>query len=109
MVSTIQLTNLLLNKTIRTMTKTEIFNVTENLVGYRFKSLDKVNERLSKDFGCKLKAFEYEREDCVKRDMPDLDDQLACAIEHEQIDLDLYYIKDNGNRYYITEVCFNYF
>ena len=85
----------------------DIINLTESLVFSRFTE-EELNARLSKDFDCEVKVSKYEREDCVKRDMPNLDDQLICEITSQKIDLDIYYFIDNGNRYYITEVCFNY-
>ncbi len=91
------------------MTNQDIINKTESLVGCRF-TTPELNKKLSQLFGCKVKVSDYEREECVKKDLPNLDDQLIASIENElvQFDLDLYYLRDNGGRFYITEVCFNY-
>ena len=94
------------------MNHTEIFELTESLVGNRY-TIESLNKQLSKTFNCDADVSEYEREECVKQDLPTLDDQLIVSIENkdgktEYFDLDLYYIKDKANRYYITEVCFNY-
>jgi hypothetical protein len=91
------------------MTNQDIINKTESLVHLRFTE-EELNEKLSQMFGCNAIVSEYEREECVKKDLPDLDNQLIVAIENELVsfDLDLYYIKDNGDKFYITEVCFNY-
>ena len=91
------------------MTNQDITNKTESLVGGRFTTTD-LNKKLSQLFGCKVQVSDYEREECVKKDLPNLDDQLIASVENElvQFDLDLYYLRDNSGRFYITEVCFNY-
>lgn len=91
------------------MTHQDIINKTESLVHSRF-TQSELNAKLSQIFGCKARVSDYEREECVKTELPNLDDQLIVSIENEvvQFDLDLYYLMDNGGRFYITEVCFNY-
>jgi len=93
------------------MTDTEINNKLESLVGARF-TQEKLNKKLNQLFGCTVEVFEYNREPEVDRDIPGLDDQLLFLIENLsinlRIDVDLFYLKDNSNRYYITETCFNH-
>ena len=91
------------------MTNQDITNKTESLVGARFTTHD-LNKKLSQLFGCKVKVSDYEREECVKEELPNLDDQLITSVENELVkfDLDLYYLRDNGGKFYITEVNFNY-
>jgi hypothetical protein len=87
-------------------TKSEIHNIIENYVGYRFQSLETASIRLSKDFGYDLKVIETNVD---KEEQLDFDFQLGCAIEEEEVDITLFYLKDNGDRYLITEVSFNGF
>lgn len=81
----------------------------DTLVGERFTE-EELNARLSQLFGCEVKVEKYEREECVKREMPELDDQFLFNIENElvnlDIDVDLYYLVDNGGKFYITETNF---
>jgi hypothetical protein len=92
------------------MTNQDIINKTESLVGKRF-TTETLNAELSQRFSCVADVSKYEKEECVKKDLPDLDDQLIVSIENELVkfDLDLFYVIDNANRFLITEVCFNYY
>lgn len=93
------------------MTNQDINNKLESLVGGRYTE-QSLNAKLSQLFGCKVETSEYDKEECVKRDLPHLDEQLLFPIENDtiglQIDVDLFYLKDKANNYYITETCFNY-
>jgi hypothetical protein len=93
------------------MTGTEINNKLSILVGGRYTE-DGLNRVLSQFFDCSVKVVKYQREPEVDEDIPGLDDQFLFLIENKEIglrvDVDLFYIKDNGNRYYITETCFNH-
>jgi len=92
------------------MTKVEINEKLESLVFKRF-SKKELEKKLSKMFGTKVKVSEYKREECVKRDLPELDDQLLFEIninDETDIDVDLFYLKDNGKNYLITETNFEY-
>lgn len=81
----------------------------DSLVGSRF-TKEELNKTLSELFNCPVVVSEYEREECVKNDIPELDNQFLFEIAGEyEIDVDLYYIKDNGGLYYITETNFEYF
>ena len=87
----------------------EINKKLESLVGSRF-TKEALNEKLSELFNCPVVVSEYEREECVKNDIPELDDQFLFDIKGEyDIDVDLYYIKTNVGLYYITETNFEYF
>ena len=91
------------------MTNLEITKKLDTLVGDRFTE-EELNARLSQLFGCEVSVEKYEREECVKREIPDLDDQFLFNIENElvnlDIDVDLYYLIDKGGNYYITETNF---
>lgn len=93
------------------MTQTLIHQKVETLVGQRL-TKEEINVKLAQFFGGCPDVSEYEREECVKRDLPHLDNQLIVAIENDEaelyIDIDLYYLLDNSGKHYITEVCFNY-
>ena len=92
------------------MTSQDINNKLESLVGARFTE-EELNTKLSQLFGCDVKVAQYQREACVKKELPFLDDQLLFAIENEniglEIDVDLFYLFDKAGNYYITETCFN--
>ncbi len=91
------------------MNNTKINKKLESLVGSRFTELE-LNAKLTELFGVEVEVSKYEREECVKRELPDLDDQFLFTIENEEkkigIDVDLYYIIDNGKKFYITETNF---
>ena len=93
------------------MTQRLINQKVESLVGQRL-TKEEINVKLAQFFGGSPSVSEYEREECVKRDLPHLDNQLVASIENDEadlyIDIDLYYLLDNGGKHYITEVCFNY-
>ena len=86
------------------MRNSDINSKLETLVGVRF-TKEKLNERLSQLFGCTVEVAEYEREECVKQDLVELDDQFLFTIEN---DVDLFYLVDNGKNYYITETNFEH-
>ena len=87
----------------------EINKKLNSLVGSRF-TKEELNKKLSELFNCPVVVSEHEREECVKNNMPGLDDQFLFDIMGEyKIDVDLYYIKDNGGLYYITENNFEFF
>lgn len=88
------------------MKKQEINNKLESLVGGRFTE-EELNDILSLLFGCEVKVAQYQREACVKKELPFLDDQLLFEVEKENIDVDLFYLFDKAGKYYITETCFN--
>ena len=87
----------------------EINNKLESLLNNRY-SREELNNQLSQMFGFEVEVEEYERDEWVQNDVPDLDDQLLFSIENEKfnvnIDVDLYYLKCNGGKYYITETNF---
>ena len=91
------------------MKKLDITKKLDTLVGERFTE-EELNARLSQLFVCEVRVEKYEREECVKREMPDLDDQFLFNIENElvnlDVDVDLYYLVDNGGKFYITETNF---
>lgn len=93
------------------MTSQDINNKLESLVHNRF-TKEELNTKLSQLFGCKVEVAEYEREECVKQDLPELDNQLLFPIENKDInlylDVDLFYLTDNGNKLYITETNFEF-
>ena len=93
------------------MRNSDINSKLETLVGVRF-TKEKLNERLSQLFGCTVEVAEYEREECVKQDLVELDDQFLFTIENDiinlAIDVDLFYLVDNGKNYYITETNFEH-
>jgi len=86
------------------MTSQDINNKLESLVGNRFTE-EELNIKLSQLFGSDVKVEQYEREACVKKDLPFLDDQFLFCV-NDSFDVDLYYIVDNGGKYYITETNF---
>lgn len=91
------------------MNREDINRGLERLVGGRFTEKT-LNDKLSQMFNCDAKVSEYQREECVRRELPNLDEQLIVAIENDfiKIDVDLFYLKDKANNFYITETCFNY-
>ena len=104
------------------MTYQEINDKLNSLVGRRFYTdgrrqggclvVKDLNKTLSQMFDTKVKVgSKYERESCVKKDLPGLDDQFLFSIENAdiRIDVDLYYLKDNANHYYITETNFEFY
>lgn len=87
----------------------EINKKLNSLVGKRFTE-EGLNEELSRLFKCPVKVSKHEREECVKRDIPDLDDQFLFDIGGDyEIDVDIYYIIANGGLYYITETNFEFY
>ena len=101
---------IVLYKPIRNiMNNFEINNKLESLVHNRY-SKDELNKQLSQMFGCDVVVEEYDREECVKNDLPELDGQFLFTIDNINlaIDVDLYYLKDNNGNYYITETNFEY-
>jgi len=89
------------------LTNQDINSKLESLVGGRYYAKE-LNKKLSQLFGCNVEVAEYEREECVKKELPFLDNQLLFVINcNVRIDVDLFYLLDNGGKYYITETCFN--
>lgn len=92
------------------MTSQDINNKLESLLYNRF-TKDELNAKLSQLFGCEVEVAKHEREECVKEDLA-LDDQLLFSIENKDINLylevDLFYLTDNGNKLYITETNFKF-
>jgi hypothetical protein len=87
-------------------TQREINEKLESLVGNRF-TAEKLNKHLSQMFGVDVEISEHVREECTQLEIPDLDYQLLFSIG-DFIDVDLYYLRDNGGNYYITETNFEY-
>ena len=76
------------NKTDSMLTDKQISDKVESLVGCRFSEIE-LNKKLSQLFGCDVSVSEYEREECVKKDLPFLDNQLICEVSNS--DLNHYY------------------
>lgn len=93
------------------MNQTLINQKLETLVNSRL-TKDELTTQLTNFFGGRVEVFEYEREECVKNELPSLDEQLIASVNNDEInlhiDIDLYYLLDNGGKYYITETNFNY-
>jgi hypothetical protein len=77
----------------------------ETLVGMRFSSLDSIADVLKKTFGAiDPRVFESESERLESQDFC-LDASLDSRAEDgDYEDFVLWYLKDNDNNYYITEV-----
>jgi hypothetical protein len=74
----------------------------ENLVGLRYSSLEVMSKKLTSVFGEEIEVSESDAE--LTEEM---DNQLVFAMDESELDVDLYYLKDNADNYYITEVCVN--
>ena len=89
------------------MNKSLINEKLESLVFGRF-TRDELNVVLSKMFGCKVEVQEIEPAICVREEIPELDHQFLFEIESVGIDVDLYYLIDNGGNFLITETNFEF-
>lgn len=89
------------------MTQLLVEQKLQSLVGQRF-TKETIESKLTQLFGVNASVFEYDVNDSQIK----LDNILICSILNEDvnlnIDLDLYYLLDNGGNYYITEVGFHY-
>ena len=92
------------------MNNKEINKKLESLVGSRFETIEALNEKLSILFDTKVKVEKYEKSESVKRELPTIDEQFLFSIINDKIDLgidvDLFYIVDKAERFYITETSF---
>jgi len=93
------------------MNQQDINNKLKSLEFNRF-TVEELNSKLSQLFGTIVEIVKYEREECVKKELPHLDDQFLFNVNVKEInlsiDVDLFYIKDNANRLLITETNFEY-
>ena len=79
----------------------------ESLVFVRF-TREELNVVLTQMFGCKVEVQEIEPAICVREEIPELDHQFLFEIESVGIDVDLYYLVDNGGNFLITETNFEF-
>ena len=89
------------------MNKSLINEKLESLVFGRF-TRDELNVVLTQMFGCKVEVQEIEPAICVREEIPELDNQFLFEIESVGIDVDLYYLIDNGGNFLITETNFEF-
>jgi hypothetical protein len=81
----------------------DISEILKKVEGGRYTE-EKLNKILSDAFDTEIKVSKYEKEECVKKEIPELDEILV--FSGGGYDVDLFYLIDNGGKFYITEFCF---
>lgn len=72
----------------------------ENILHKRFENIEQLEKFLKEYFRTELKLYKFEEDiDFIE------DNHLTVVLAN--YDIDIWYIKDNENKLYITEVCWN--
>lgn len=78
----------------------ERINGLENILHKRFENIEQLEKFLKEYFRTELKLYKFEEDiDFIE------DNHLTVILAN--YDIDIWYIKDNENKLYITEVCWN--
>lgn len=92
----------------KTMQQLDIDNKLKSLIFRRYTE-EELNTVLTSLFGVDVKVIEPQLEECVKEELSHLDHHYLAEVNTQPpLDLEVYYLIDNGGKALITETIFNY-